>query len=95
MGYYSARGTTFYLEKMFSIEVKVFSVNMWLIKVVITSMGGSFHILLPRHSFSAEIPSVRVMFEYKDLMSIVTKIVLCGILLMCFILIIRSFVSRI
>ena len=34
------------------------------------------------------------MFEYKDRTSIVTRTALCGILLMCFILLMRSVVSR-
>ena len=47
---------------------------MWFMKVVITSVGGSFDILLSRHSFSADISSVCFMFEYKDLTPLLLKL---------------------
>ena len=77
------------------MKLKLFSVNMWFIRVVITSVGGCFDTLFSRHSFRADIPSSCFMFEHKERTSIVTKIALCGILFICFILFMRSVVSRI
>ena len=49
---------------------------MWFVRVVITSVGGSFDILFSRLSFRADIPSLCFMFEYKDLTFIVTRLAL-------------------
>ena len=82
-------------EKCLPLKLKLFSVSMWFIRVVITSVGGCFDTLFSTHSFKADIPSLCFMFEYRDRTSIVTRIASCGILLMCFILFMRSVVSRI
>ena len=62
------------------LKLKLFSVSMWFIRVVITSVGGCFDTLSSRHSSKADIPSLCFMFEYRDRTSIVTRIALCGIL---------------
>ena len=84
----------FIWRKCLPLKLNLFSVNMWFIRVVITSVGGCFNTLLLRHSFKADIPSMCFMFEYEEWTSIVTKIALCGILFICFILFMRSVVSR-
>ena len=85
----------FIWRKCLPLNLKLFSVNMWFIRVVITSVEGCFDTLFSRHSFRADIPSLCFMFEYRDRTSIITRIALCGILLMCFSLFMRSVVSRI
>ena len=83
----------FIWRKCLPLKLKLFSVSMWCIRVVITFVGGCVDTLLSRHSVRADIPSLCFVFEYKDLTSIVTRIALCGIVLMYFILFMRSVVS--
>ena len=85
----------FIWRKCLPLKLKLFSVSMWFIRVVITSVGGCFDTLFSRDSLNADIPSLCFMFEYRDRTSIVIRIALCGILLMCLILFKRSVVSRI
>ena len=85
----------FIWRKCLPLMLKLFSVSMWLIRVAITSVWGCFDTLFSRDSLNADIPSLCFMLEYRDRTSIVTRIALCGILLMCFILFKRSVVSRI
>ena len=85
----------FIWRKCLPLKLKLFSVSMWLIRVVINSVRGCFDTLFSRDSLNADIPSLCFMFENRDRTSIVTRIALCGIRLMCFILFKRSVLSRI